>query len=92
MRNVECGIANKRFFFARFFFSLSGFVSFNKTQHNRKCDICLNKTKHFVNCYRCDKRYCTNCFHSLQSLTCPFCQYDIFEHHINLQNLYTVTM
>ena len=72
--------------------TIEHFVSFNKIQHNRKCDICLNKTKHFVNCYRCDKRYCTNCFHSLQSLTCPFCQYDIFEHRVNLQNLYTVTM
>ena len=31
MRNVQCGVANKRFFFAPFFFSLSGFVFFNKT-------------------------------------------------------------
>ena len=67
------------------------FFTNNKLKHSRRCDICLEKTKHFKNCYRCEHRCCSNCIKSMSSLVCPFCNYDILEHHCNMMNLYEIT-
>ena len=41
--------------------SFNDLFTIEKLKHSRRCDICLDKTKHFNNCYRCDHRCCSNC-------------------------------
>ena len=71
--------------------SFKHFFIRNKLKHARKCNLCLEKTRNFMNCYRCGNKCCNMCVRKLRSLTCPFCNYDIIEHHCNMSNLYDIS-
>ena len=71
--------------------SFEYFFTKNKLKNPKRCDICLEKTRYFMNCYRCGNRCCEMCLRSMSSLTCPYCNYDIVEHHCNMCNLYDIT-
>lgn len=68
--------------------SFEHFFTTNKLKHARKCNICFEKTRDYRNCYRCEHKFCSTCVKSMSSLTCPYCNYDIIEHHCNMMNLY----
>lgn len=70
--------------------SFKHFFTHHKIQHMRKCNICLENSKKFMSCYRCPKRCCETCVKKFESLTCPFCNYDILQHHCNMCNLYDI--
>ena len=59
-----------------------------KLKHARRCEICLEKNRKFKSCFRCGNRCCDTCLKKLPSLTCPFCKYDILEHHVKMGDLY----
>ena len=71
--------------------SFNHFFRTNKLKHSRRCDICLDETKHLKRCYRCEHKCCSNCIDTMSPLGCPFCNYDILEHHCNMRNLYEIT-
>ena len=71
--------------------SLNYFLAPNKLKNPKRCKICYEKTKHFRSCFRCNKKICSNCVKSLQNLKCPFCQYDILEHSIEMNKLYDMS-
>ena len=44
------------------------------------CDICYsNKTK-FLNCYRCKKEFCFDCYKKSKLYSCMFCRYTLDDH------------
>jgi hypothetical protein len=61
-----------------------------KLKHSRRCFCCLEKNKHRLNCFRCDKDICYDCFLKLDKLVCPHCNYNIIEHSLHMDNLYEV--
>ncbi len=61
-----------------------------KFKHPRRCFCCLEKNKHRLNCFRCDKDICYACFLKLDKLVCSHCNYNIMEHSLHMDKLYEV--
>ena len=67
-----------------------GFIKHLTIKHRRRCDICLQKARRFVVCFRCEHRYCVDCFDKINKMTCPFCNYTLTDHENYLNDLYMV--
>ena len=70
--------------------SFEHFFKISKLPHIRRCCLCCEKERKFVNCFRCDNRLCLTCFQKCPNLICPYCNYDIQEHSEYMDKLYAL--
>ena len=62
---------------------LANYVHTDKQKNHKRCNICQQKKKRFRVCYRCNDKYCVECFHKLHDTSmksCPYCRYSFREH------------
>ena len=59
------------------------FVSTEKLENQRRCNICNHKKKCFRKCFQCQEKYCVDCFnhyHIMRMKRCPYCRYEFPNH------------
>lgn len=62
---------------------VSKYLSKVYTEEKTECNICYNDVNTLYSCYRCNYKYCDDCYnkyHEKKGNKCPHCSYTLYDH------------